>query len=212
MNLRKEFETTLGELAPASLNSLKVSECFGVLEAAYGHPSRVCHNWGHIEHCLEELYARGLGPNPLVELALFYHDAVYEVGRTDNELQSAELLRKHAHPLGLSQEIATAAYGLIMATQHKTPPQKPLEKLIVDIDLCSLGKSPEEFQKNSQDLRKEFGVFSDEVYRKGRTQFLTEFLQRAESGTLYHTPLFQKLYSGQAIVNLRQGLAELNAL
>jgi predicted metal-dependent HD superfamily phosphohydrolase len=212
VNLRQQFETTIGALASNASIGLKISECFGVLEAAYGSPSRVYHGWGHIEHCLEELYTRGLGPNPVVELALFYHDAVYEVGRNDNELLSAELLRKHAHPLGLSQKTATEAYGLIMATQHKTPPQAPLEKLIADIDLCSLGKSQEEFKKNSEELRKEWSPFPNADYLAGQQKFLTEFLKRAEAGTLYHTPLFQRLYTAQAILNLRQELAELNAL
>src|SRR6185436_9293929 len=63
------------------------------LTAAYAEPQRHYHNQQHIAECLAEFdRARHLTQQPVeLELALWFHDAVYEPKASDNEEQSAAL-------------------------------------------------------------------------------------------------------------------------
>lgn len=63
------------------------------LVARYTKPHRAYHTPAHIEHCLEELkQVRHLVANPdAVEMALWYHDAIYDTRAKDNKEKSAKL-------------------------------------------------------------------------------------------------------------------------
>ena len=74
----------------------------------------------HISHCLHELAeARHLTNNRNeVEMALWFHDAIYDPKAKDNEKRSAELGRRIAIRAGLSEAFAQSVYFLILATRH----------------------------------------------------------------------------------------------
>ena len=60
---------------------------------AYERPPRAYHHFGHIEEVLT-IYRSLRWERPIeVHLAILYHDAVYEAGRSDNEERSAQLAR-----------------------------------------------------------------------------------------------------------------------
>ncbi len=69
--------------------------CCERLITAYSAPDRHYHNLDHISECLGELdAARHLAADPVaVELALWFHDAVYDSRATANEERSADLAR-----------------------------------------------------------------------------------------------------------------------
>jgi len=58
-------------------------------------------------------------PAQALELALWFHDAVYRPGRGDNEQASAELALRWASTLGLAPALGQRAAGLILATRHE---------------------------------------------------------------------------------------------
>ncbi|KKL22586.1 hypothetical protein LCGC14_2433980, partial [marine sediment metagenome] len=63
------------------------------LDRRYGDPARHYHGWPHIMACLEELDLEPLSRDPrTLELAFWYHDAVYDSRAADNEQRSADLL------------------------------------------------------------------------------------------------------------------------
>src|SRR5690606_27903307 len=65
------------------------------LEAAYATPPRAYHNFDHVREVLRHHADVAAGPGwaqPVETfLAVLYHDAVYEAGRGDNEVRSAEM-------------------------------------------------------------------------------------------------------------------------
>ena len=68
------------------------SECFDALLAAYSEKHRHYHTIKHIDHCLRELDgAKSLAHDPAeVELALWFHDAIYDPHSSKNEERSAD--------------------------------------------------------------------------------------------------------------------------
>src|SRR3989442_12745478 len=77
------------------------------LVSRYAEAHRAYHTLAHIEHCLEEFEpARGLARDPsAIEMALWYHDAVYDPRAADNEEKSAALALEWARKAGLSEAL-----------------------------------------------------------------------------------------------------------
>lgn len=65
-----------------------------------------------------------------------------------------------------------------MATLHNIIPTDNDEKLIVDIDLSILGRSPETYNQFESWIRKEYKLVPTLIYRKKRKEILTNFLER----------------------------------
>ena len=97
-------------------------EAFAELDRRYREAGRHYHTWSHVADCLRELRrARqefGQADAQALELAVWFHDAVYEPGRQDNEALSAELALQWASILGLAPALGKRTAGLILATAH----------------------------------------------------------------------------------------------
>ena len=89
------------------------------LTSAYAEPQRHYHNRKHIAECLEEFdQARHLARQPIaVELALWFHDAVYEPKAGDNEERSAALAKECLNECGIGAPVVDAVSRLILATK-----------------------------------------------------------------------------------------------
>lgn len=115
---------------------------FQKLSAAYSEPHRTYHTAEDILHCLEEFdHVRDLArwPNE-VEMALWFHDAIYDTHASDNEEKSADWVQRVLLLNKCPPEIVTRIRDLIMATKHTMPPIENDAQLVADIDLSSLGQ------------------------------------------------------------------------
>jgi predicted metal-dependent HD superfamily phosphohydrolase len=113
------------------------------LLAAYSEPHRSYHTLQHLLECtaaLESVLA--IAPHPAeVEMALWFHDSVYDTRRSDNEARSAAWAKKALSSAGASAQSLRSVEDLIMVTKHDALPQTPDEQILVDIDLSILGAS-----------------------------------------------------------------------
>ena len=194
----------------------RLRQLFGELDRLYGGPGRHYHAWSHIRACLDELGgARGLAAHPAaLELALWYHDAIYEPGAPDNEERSAILARQAAARLGLPEELGREAEALVLATRHLGPgggspadaPGPADAPLMQDIDLAILGAAPEVFAAYEEGIRLEYAFVPEGQRRARRAAVLRVFLDRPR---LYLTPSFHERLEGPARRNLRASLARL---
>jgi len=145
----------------------------------YRQPWRHYHSLAHIEHCLREFDATKAdmaGPDE-VELALWYHDAVYQPGDARNEQRSAELFAEDARgrlPAPLVAEVC----ALIMATTHLAPPTSAQARWVVDIDLSSFGLPWPGFLRDSRAVRAEMEMQNDALYLAAHGCFLRGLLAR----------------------------------
>ncbi len=171
--------------------------------AAYGEPHRAYHGLAHLEHCLEQLdahcnLAEAAGE---VELALWFHDAIYCSTKSDNEQQSADWARSAILEAELADAVADRVSALILATRHDAAPEGADGRLIVDVDLSILGSPPDAYDRYEDAVRREYRFVPGFLFRKKRRQFLDSFLRR---DAIFLTEPFFELYESQARSNLRR--------
>lgn len=175
------------------------------LSARYAESHRAYHTIAHIAHCLDEFEeVRGLAADPLaVEMALWYHDAVYDPRATDNEARSAELARRAAEAMGWARERGDRAAALILVSTHRALAEDPDARLFADIDLSILGGPSAIFAKYERQVRVEYAWVPEPAFRAARSAILKSFLDRP---SIYATPHFRKKYESMARLNLAVSL------
>lgn len=180
------------------------------LTHAYAEPQRHYHNQQHIGECLAEFdSARPLAKQPeAVELALWFHDAVYDPKASDNEEQSAALAKQCLEAAGLLRLAATVA-ELVMATKLHGANAGPDAALIVDVDLSILGQNEARFAEYEAQVRKEYGWVPKLIFNSRRAKILQRFLDRPH---LYATEHFARKYEQNARRNLEQSVRKLKRL
>lgn len=181
------------------------NEAYDELLFLYRQPSRSYHNFVHIANVLKELdSARRLIDSPnLVEMALWYHDAVYQSRLSGNEEKSAELAQQRLSSAGVNTIFIDKVTSLILATKHPVTPQTQNEQYLVDIDLSILGKPEAEFDEYELDIRDEYSWVLEKDFKTGRSEILSEFLQRE---SIYSTEFFRNRYEEQAQKNLQRSI------
>ncbi|WP_256662767.1 N-methyl-D-aspartate receptor NMDAR2C subunit [Pseudomonas sp. AG1028] len=174
---------------------------FEALMAAYAQPQRHYHCLQHLEECLALFeQVRDLAEHPEeVEIALWFHDAVYDVRGTTNERQSADWAVRALLSCEASQPTQNRVEQLVMATRHDAAPVDGDERLLVDIDLSILGAAPERFTEYDRQIRAEYSWVPEAVYSMKRKAVLSSFLARP---SIYSTPYFRERLEAQARINL----------
>ena len=146
----------------------------------YDEPARHYHTRQHLEECLvrwDQVRARAADP-AAAEIALWYHDAVYDTHRADNEAQSADLAGVALTTAGVKAATVERVQELIMATTHAAPPSSPEAALVVDVDLGILAAGAERFDEYERQVREEYSWVPGILFRKKRADVLRGFLAR----------------------------------
>ena len=176
---------------------------FAQLMAAYAEPQRHYHTQQHLGECLSAFDdARALAGHPdEVELALWFHDAIYDVKGHQNEQRSADWARDALCDAGVSTDAAQRVHDLIMATRHTAVPSGRDEQLLVEIDLSILGAERARFDEYEQQIRKEYAYVPGFLFRRKRREILKGFLDRL---AVYSTPHFHDMLEARARDNLHR--------
>lgn len=184
---------------------------YNQLVAAYSERHRHYHTLQHLRECLAHLdAAAALARRPAeVELALWFHDAVYDPRRQDNEEQSAAWARRAVLAAGCSEEVADRVAGLVLATRaHEATSDDPDTQVLLDIDLAILGSAPARFAEYERQIRAEYAHVPEPDFRAGRARLLVGFLARPH---LYATAPYRDALEARARANLQQALAACQA-
>lgn len=178
------------------------------LLAAWSEPQRRYHTLQHLEECLWQFEAHvELARRPAeVELALWFHDAVYEVRAADNEQRSAEWAVAALSEAGVDADACARVQSMVMATRHRAAPGAPDEALLVDIDLSILGADAERFDEYEVQVRQEYAWVPGPLFRRKRRAVLEQFLARP---SIFWTPAFHDALEARARANLARSLRRL---
>jgi len=175
---------------------------------AYSQKHRHYHTVAHIEHCLQEFdAAAGLAHEPAeVELALWFHDAIYDPYSSNNEAKSADWACELLSQGGASRERVERVRAHILATRHEAPAALDDSKLVVDIDLSILGVDEAAYARFETSVREEYRWVPGPLFRSKRAEILESFLARP---VLYNTTPFRDRYEAPARRNLAAAIATL---
>lgn len=184
---------------------------YAALRARYGGPGRPYHGWGHIEALLAAFDGNGdaIRQPEAMEIAIYYHDAIYAPLSASNEVDSAALMV--ADLTGrLSDTAIHRAEALILATAKHRVPAGITEDLaadcalFLDMDLSILGASDEAFDTYDAAIRQEYAMVPNETYFSGRRDILARFLERPR---LFLTDRYHERLDAPARANLRRAIA-----
>ncbi|MEJ8856689.1 N-methyl-D-aspartate receptor NMDAR2C subunit [Variovorax robiniae] len=180
-------------------------QLFTELCAHYREAHRGYHTMQHLAECLSLLQlhiAEAEHPGE-VALALWFHDAIYDVPGHDNEERSADWARDALIAAGLSKDAAQRVHALVMATRHSAIPEGRDACLLVDVDLAILGAPAERFAEYERQIRVEYAHVPPEVFEPRRRAILSQFLAREP---LFQTPAIRAAREAQARVNLQAAI------
>lgn len=193
------------------MNQIGTSESIDMydrLDNAYSESHRAYHTSEHIEDCLsqlDEVFDLAKNANE-IEIALWFHDAVYSVKTGGNERKSAKMAIDFLRDTGVSNEFGINVNRHILATEHKGLPTDSDTALMVDIDLSILGAEAKVYDQFEANVRKEYNWVPETMFRQKRKTILNGFLRRE---AIYQTPHYHSTREAQARKNIARAVNSL---
>lgn len=188
------------------------SETYQALVAAYSEQHRYYHNLQHIAAALlhfEQARAAINLPDDRaneIELALWFHDAIYKPFSATNERDSADWASRFLIINQADVALVERVDQLIMATLHTAQYDTPEQQLLVDVDLSILGAADKVYDEFEANVRREYRWVPNLIFKRKRKALLKSFLNRAR---VYQTDFFHDLYEEKARDNLNRAVSRL---
>lgn len=192
--MESEFNRVVNRYKPNAALWTKVAE-------AYTSSERHYHTLVHLNHLLTELkpYQNQFSRWDTIVFAIAYHDFVYEATRRDNEEMSAGVAMRQLQSIQFPAEEIRQCMQIILATKKHEGVNREID-LFTDADLAILGADQERYFNYAADVRKEYSIYPDLLYKPGRRKALTHFLKM---NRIYKTEEFFTKYEQSARQNLR---------
>jgi predicted metal-dependent HD superfamily phosphohydrolase len=208
----RSFAIRFGALWERCARDAAKSEGTAVFErlvTAYAERQRHYHTLMHIEQCLSQF---DLSPADLpfrdeIEMALWFHDAIYTPGASDNERLSADLFL-HLAGASMPRSFTARVEDLIMATTHGALPATPEACWVTDIDLSSFGLPWPEFIHDSRNVRAERVDLADAQFYPAQARFLRSLINRSP---MFQTEFFKCRLEAIARTNITRLLSLIEA-
>ena len=180
---------------------IESQQIFKTLLESYSKPNRYYHNFNHIISCLNQFdRVKNSIQNVIeVELALWFHDIVYNTKSNTNETDSANLAKNIFSQTAIPANAINKITRLILATQHIENSKDNDEQLIIDIDLSILGAGESIFNQYEANIRKEYHWVSTIEYCTQRTKILNKFMQKKQ---IFQSIYFNNKFEEQARINI----------
>lgn len=180
------------------------------LVTAYAEPQRKYHTLQHLTESLSLLSKHlNLAVEPAeVEIALWFHDSIYDVMAQDNEAQSAAWAAEALSSAGVGGNRIETVHQHILATRHSALPIGQDQQLLVDIDLAILGAERSRFDEYEVQVREEYAWVPEPLFRQKRAEVLEGFLDRYP---IYNTAALRESFERQARENLVYSIQKLRS-
>ncbi|MBC6993323.1 hypothetical protein QWY85_19355 [Neolewinella lacunae] len=195
-------------LATYSADPRQKEALWDELEKAYTNQKRHYHTLRHLEHLLLQLTEiKGQLENwEAILFTLFYHDIIYKPLKSDNEERSAAHAVQIMQQLAVPADVTVLCREQILATKSHQASVNSDTNYFTDADLSILGSTPEVYARYCQNVRKEYAVFPDFIYRPGRKKVLKHFLAMEK---IFKTDHFFDKFERNARRNLAEELRDL---
>ncbi len=175
------------------------------IETAYNNKKRYYHNLLHLENLIKQLLPvkQQIQNWDAIVFAVFYHDIIYNPVKKDNEEKSAALAAKRLSLLNCGQPTIESCRNIILATRKHEINIDGDVNYFTDADLSVLGADWDTYKKYADNVRKEYAVFPDIIYKPGRRKVLEHFSLMKR---IFKTTYFFDRYELKAKNNLRKEL------
>jgi predicted metal-dependent HD superfamily phosphohydrolase len=166
--LHTQWVSLASQYAP---NPSVIESVFDLLVDNYSESARAYHNLSHIQSLIalsEPLLDKIQQPDAHY-FAIWFHDAIYNTRRPDNEDMSAEFAAESLTRLGVPEQTIAVVREMVLATKHHRAAGLSWDmKVFLDLDTSILGAPEEIYQEYSRAIRKEYSWVPDVMYREGR--------------------------------------------
>ncbi|MCB9261575.1 MAG: hypothetical protein H6607_04305 [Flavobacteriales bacterium] len=182
-----------------------IDELWTEMEEQHANPKRHYHTLQHLENLFIQLtkVKNDIQDWDTVLFTLFYHDAIYLATKSDNEEKSAELAEKRLSHIGVSRDKIERCKQQILATKSHIFSEEDDTNFFTDADLSVLGQDWDTYANYFKNVRKEYAIYPNFIYKKGRKKVLNHFLTMDR---IYKTDFFYKTYETQAKRNISKEL------
>ncbi len=188
----------------------KSGKIFDYLVQKYSEPHRCYHNLSHVNSLLgaAESFKEKFTDYGSVKLAIWFHDAVYQPKRADNEAKSARLAAASLEKLETPEELIEKTRRMILATEKHEAERLDFDgKLFLDLDLGILGADEETYDEYRRAIRQEYSFVPFFLYCRSRRRILENFLSRE---FLYFTEEMREKCERRARQNIANEIKELS--
>lgn len=198
MNLRDYFFQLC---LPFNQDKMMIENFWVEIEKKYAEKGRYYHNLAHLENMFSELelVKDRMVSFTNISFSVFYHDVIYDASSKLNEEKSAEFAKLRLERLALDKTDIEEISKQILATKSHQKSENNDINYLLDADLSILGKDIESYIKYTQQIRKEYSVYPDFLYKPGRRKVLQHFL---ELESIFKTEYFREKYEVQANRNI----------
>ncbi|AYN04697.1 hypothetical protein [Flavobacterium sp. 140616W15] len=198
MNLKEKYTELLIHIG---FSTNEIQKNWFDLEKAYSNKSRHYHNLTHIKDMIFsfETYLDKLQKPNEILFSIFYHDYIYNSRKKDNELKSAQYALS-VLPENISFDRQLVFDTICATQQHQHNAIEDINWLI-DFDLKILARDWEDYQVYFEQIRKEYRIYPDLLYKPGRAKALKHFL---ENESIFQTDEFRNLYEEKARMNIQK--------
>lgn len=174
---------------------------FDRLVAAHSEPHRHYHTLEHVAEMLKVVgrLAEASNDSEAIQLAVWFHDSMYDPRARDNEARSADLMAGALAPFSLPEGMIPHVRDMILATAHAGDASDADTRVLLDADLAILASDEWRYVKYAEAIRREYGWVEETAYRTGRTAVLKAFLSRER---IYRTERFHAVGEEAARRNL----------
>jgi len=184
---------------------------FEAVLAHHREPHRRYHTVRHVRwvvrHVLDLAAAAPVADLGAVVAAAFFHDAVYDPTRADNETRSAGLAERALAELGWPAPRVAAVTAMVAATAGHTAHAADVDTaVLLAADLAVLAADPASYAEYATGVRTEYAHVPDAEWRVGRAAVLRGFTERT---AIYPPVLGLDSWERQARANLAAELATL---
>ena len=185
-----------------------INRSWEVIATRYNEPHRAYHTLDHINTMLAMAYKHRnelIDPNA-VDLAIIYHDIVYDSGSKTNEEDSATLFLS-TMSTELDKKLCDKICSYIIETKkHEvTTTQDTDLQMFIDFDMAILGTERHLYEEYARQIRQEYEFVPEKEYCKARANFLTTYLEQNQHGewkAIYATKLFKEALEKTARGNI----------
>ncbi|WP_462219329.1 HD domain-containing protein [Ferruginibacter sp.] len=175
------------------------------IEENYSNKKRYYHTLNHLESLLQQLFTIKIKIEDwdTVLFSLYYHDIIYNPLKTTNEEKSAAFAENRMQLIGVPQMTIENCVRHILATKKHLLSADNDTNIFIDADLSILGQPWNVYENYYKQVRNEYSLYPDLIYKPGRKKVLQHFLQMER---IFKTDYFFERFESQAKANLEKEL------